>query len=84
MKNKIPVNKLVEGDWVLEEVKVGKKVLVAAKYGITKEQIAELKKAKVKRVLVKEGIPFVPSFLLAYILALIFYTWQGVSLLNFF
>lgn len=84
MKKKIPVDKLVEGDWVLEEVKIGKKVLVTAKYGITKEQIAELKKAKVKKVLVKEGIPFVPSFLLAYILTMVFFLWQGISLLNFF
>jgi hypothetical protein len=84
MKNKIAVSKLVEGDWVLEKIKIGKKVLVTAKSGITKEQIAQLKKAKVKKVLVKEGIPFVPSFLLAYILTIIFFVWQEVSLLSFF
>lgn len=71
MKRKIPIKDLVEGDWVLEEIKIGKKKIEIANYGITKEQIAQVQKSKIKTVLVKEGIPFVPSFLLAYIFTII-------------
>lgn len=67
-----PVSKLTEGDWIKEEVKVKGKLIVGPKdLGITKEQILTLKKLKVKRVLVKEGIPFVPSFLVAFILFIV-------------
>jgi hypothetical protein len=60
-----PVKKLTEGDWINEEVKIKGKVIVGPKdLGITKAQITQLKKLKVKKVMVKEGIPFVPSFLL--------------------
>lgn len=69
----LEVEKLTEGDWVAEEVKVNNKVICGPKdLGLEKEQIEELKKLKVKKVLVKEGIPFVPPFLIATILTLIF------------
>lgn len=69
----IEVEKLTEGDWVAEEVKVNSKVICGPKdLGLEKEQIEELKKSKVKKVLVKEGIPFVPPFLIAVIITLIF------------
>lgn len=71
MKKKLLVNKLVEGDWVIEEIKIGKKTIVPEKYGVTKEQIIMLKKANIKSVLVKQGIPFVPSFLIAYIISML-------------
>ncbi len=64
-----PVSKLTEGDWINEEVKVrGKHICGPKDLGITKAQIAQLKKLKVKKVMVKEGIPFVPSFLIGYLL----------------
>lgn len=64
------VNKLTEGDWVNEEIKIGKKTICSPKdLGVTLEQIALLKKHKIKSVMVKEGIPFIPSFLIAYIAA---------------
>ena len=70
MKVQLPVSKLVEGDWVLGEITTKGKTIEAARFGITKKQIDELKKHKVKKVLVKEGIPFVPSFMLAYLAAI--------------
>jgi len=66
------VNKLTEGDWIAQDVKIGKKLLISEKNtGVTLEQIAALKKSGVKTVLVKEGIAFVPGFMLAYIVQLI-------------
>lgn len=81
-----PVGKLTEGDWIVQEVRVKGKVLVAAKNtGVTIEQIAALKRAHVRKVLVKEGIPFVPGFLLAFIALLILqYAFGDAKLLSFF
>jgi len=72
MYKHIEVERLTEGDWVAEEVRVNNKAVCGPKdLGLEKEQIEELKKAKVKKVLVKEGIPFVPPFLIATIATLI-------------
>ena len=65
-KKLIPVNELTEGDWILSEHGIE-----IDNTGITFEQIDILKKKGVKKVLVKEGIPFVPSFFLAYLVLLI-------------
>jgi len=64
-----PIKQLTEGDWIAKDVFIKKKLIVGPKsLGISKKQIQLLKKSKIKQVLVKEGIPFVPSFLLAWIL----------------
>ncbi len=73
MYKHIDVGKLTEGDWVAEEVKANNRVICGPKdLGLEKNQIEELKKAKIKKVLVKEGIPFVPPFLAAMVFTLIF------------
>ncbi|MFH1408726.1 MAG: A24 family peptidase [Nanoarchaeota archaeon] len=65
----ISPSKLVEGDWIAEEISIGGKLITGPKdLGIKKDQIALLRKKKVKKVLVKEGIPFVPPFFIAFIL----------------
>ncbi|MBW3004143.1 A24 family peptidase [Candidatus Woesearchaeota archaeon] len=71
-----PISKLTEGDWIAKDVIVkGKKICGPKDLGITKEQIATLKKLKIKKVLVKEGIPFVPSFLIAFIFTWVVGNW---------
>ena len=76
MMKDIQVGKLTEGDWILGDVLKGKKVIVKqSKTGITLQQIALLKKKGVKTVKVKVGIPFVPSFVLAYIVTMIAGNW---------
>lgn len=63
------VDRLTEGDWIWKEVKVKGETICGPKdYGITREQIARLKTLGVTHVTVKEGIPFVPSFLVGFIL----------------
>jgi Flp pilus assembly protein protease CpaA len=72
----IPPNKLTEGDWIAKNITVNNKHIPGPNdLGITKKQIAKLIKLKVKSVTIKEGIPFVPSFLLAYILLLTMGNW---------
>lgn len=78
---KLKVSELTEGDWVLEEVKVdGKKICGPGESGLTIAQINKLKKSDVKTVMVKEGIPFVPSFLLAFLVTLV---WGNLVFLLF-
>ena len=68
MKKYYPIPKLTEGDWIAEDVKVNGKIICSPKdLGISKEQIKKLKHHNIKKVLVKEGIPFVPSFLIAFV-----------------
>lgn len=81
-----PVSKLVEGDWIAKDVVIGGKKICSTKdVGITINQINILKKLNVKEVLVKEGIPFIPSFLIAFIATLIMIYilgWNWSSLLT--
>ena len=70
-------DKITEGDWIVEDVIVDNKRICGPKdLGIEKEQIKELlrlkSRNKIKTVLVKYGIPFIPSFLLAFLFSWIF------------
>ena len=68
----IPVKKLTEGDWIAKDVVVkGKKICGPKDLGISRKQISRLSKLNIKKVLVKYGMPFVPSFLLAFIITLL-------------
>ena len=69
--------KLTEGDWIVKDIFIGGKYLTGPKdLGIGKNQIKVLiqlyKQKKIKKILVKEGIPFVPSFFIAFIVTLVF------------
>ncbi len=81
MERRVALSKVTEGDWIAEEVKVKGKLICGPKdLGISLKQMALLKKLKVKKVLVKYGIPFVPSFLMAYIVT---YFWGELIYLWF-
>jgi len=67
------VDKLTEGDWVVEDVyHKNDKVYSRKSPGVTKEQIELFKKYRIKNVMVREGIPFVPAIFLGVLLSLIF------------
>jgi Flp pilus assembly protein protease CpaA len=73
MVKKTPVSKLTEGDWIAEEVYHRKKQICGPKdLGIEMDQIKLLKKHRIRHVLVKKGIPFVPGMLCAIVFTLIF------------
>ncbi len=78
------VNKLTEGDWIVNKIEIKKEYITGPKeLGITKEQIEKLKKNKIKEVLIKEGIPFIPSFLIAFTINLILSNY-GIVLIGYF
>ena len=62
----IETRKLTEGDWLYEDVKVRNKVIKSDWQGLGSEEIQLLRKHK-KQILIKEGIPFVPAFLIGYV-----------------
>src|SRR3989338_2176591 len=72
----VSVDVLTEGDWVAEDIIVAGKVIVRKKdLGLSREQLHELHalaaKKKIKTVPVKYGIPFVPSFFLAFVVCVV-------------
>lgn len=71
----ITPSKLVEGDWLLDEIKVGNYCYTPKKIGIEKADIAKMieleKLGKLKEVKVKDGIPYVPAFLAAVIISVL-------------
>jgi len=67
---------LTEGDWIVNDIKVDKEYITGPKdLGIEKHQIKKLielkNQKKVSKILIKEGIPFVPSFLLGFLITMI-------------
>lgn len=72
MIKKVQPKELTEGDWIVEDIIVNKKFIAGKKdLGVSKEQIQKLislsKIGKIKDITIKTGIPFVPSFLISYI-----------------
>ncbi len=71
MVKDIPVKELTEGDWLYENVKVGNKIIKSSWEGLSEKDILLLKKFK-KKIKVKYGIPFVPVFLIAFLVLIYF------------
>ena len=76
------VKELEEGDWLHKDLKIGKKVINMNWEGLNKKEIKEIQK-KYKKIKIRQGIPFVPTFLISFLVFVYFY-FQGISLLNFF
>ena len=63
--NEVKPEQLTEGDWLAEEIPGHK----FSRLGLEKEEIRKLRNLGLHSVKIKTGIPFVPSFFLAYLLA---------------
>ena len=71
MIKNVKTPELVEGDWLYKNVKIGKKLIKAKWDGLSSADIKLLKKKKF--VLIRQGIPFVPVFLIAFLILI--YIW---------
>jgi Flp pilus assembly protein protease CpaA len=65
----VDVSQLVEGDWLAEPVRHNHQDIVTNST-LEKSDLRRLKREGISKVKVKEGIPFIPSFLLAYLVVL--------------
>jgi len=75
---------LTVGDWIVEDIKYKGEIIAAKKdLGLQQKQIDKLIKLKnkgiIKKVIIKIGIPFVPSFLISMIITI----WFGANLIYF-
>jgi Flp pilus assembly protein protease CpaA len=64
---------LKEGDWLVEDIKIGDKIIRADWDGLLLDDIEVLKKRRFIKI--KEGLPFVPAFLIAFLLYTFFSDW---------
>lgn len=77
-------DKLTEGDWLEKNVKLSnKKIIKKTVHGLSLEEIKLLRKYN-KKVLIKEGIPFVPAFLLALLIMVFFFLVLGQTVESLF
>lgn len=58
---------VTEGDWLYEPLRVGGKIFVPRWEGLTKRQVEFVQRHGKRRILIKQGIPFVPAFFFAYL-----------------
>ena len=72
MIKNLKTNALTEGDWLYKDVKVGKKIIKANWEGLSSREISLIQN-KHKSVFIRQGIPFVPVFLIAYLILLLFW-----------
>ena len=76
LKTSISPKNLRASDILAQDLMYGDYICGPGDLGIEKSQIARLvrlfRQRKVGRILIKEGIPFVPSFLIAFVMTLIF------------
>lgn len=75
MVKSVAVSKLTEGDWLYQDLKIGNKRIKAKWSGLSVKEIKLIKKHK-KKIKIKQGIPFTPSFLIALILIVYLLLWN--------
>jgi len=74
MIQKIKTDKLVEGDWLYKNLRIGGKSIEAKWEGLKKADIKIIKR-KYKTVLIRQGIPFAPVFLITFLVLI--YLWKS-------
>ena len=71
--------RLTEGDWLEGDVRMGRHVIKKSVHGLSWEEIRKLRKFG-RKVLIKEGIPFVPAFLITFLITGFFFLVSGFDL----
>ena len=72
----IPPTQLTEGDWISKPIKVKNRIIASPKdLGISKAQIKKLIALRIRSVPIKEGIPFIPSFLFGFLATIAWGDW---------
>jgi len=75
MIRNVKTGKLTEGDWLYQNLRVGKKTIKTSWEGLKKQEIGLLKK-HYKEIKIRYGIPFSPVFLISF-LVLLWIFWNG-------
>lgn len=67
--------KLTEGEWLYHDIRVKGKKISADWEGVSSNELRLIKNKYKKDVLIKQGIPFTPSFLMGFLI-LLFILWR--------
>ncbi len=70
MIKKVQPKRLTEGDWLVESVQVKNKIIKPSIHGLSAKDIKLLQKTR-KNVWITYGIPFVPVFLISFVVTLL-------------
>jgi len=73
MVREVNTKDLTEGEWLYEKLQIGKKIIKPSWEGISKEDLKTIRK-KYKKIKIRHGIPFVPVFLIAFLI--LYYLWE--------
>lgn len=68
-------DKVTEGDWLYHDVLLKGKKIKADWDGVSKRELFLMRKRAKRKILIKEGIPFTPGFLLGF-LVLLYLFWK--------
>ncbi len=68
-------DKITEGDWLYEDIIVNGKKIKASWDGVSKRELRFIREKYRRKILVKQGIPFTPGFLIGF-LGVIFISWK--------
>lgn len=82
MVKEVKTNQLSEGDWLYNDLKIGKKKIKTTWEGLSKKDIRAIKK-RYRKIKIKQGIPFTPVFLMSMIILFLLYL-LGIKLWNSF
>jgi len=63
---------LQEGDWIVNDIKIGNRLIKSRANGLNEEEIKLLMKMK-RKVFVKYGVPFAPVFLISFLVMVFFF-----------
>lgn len=82
MIKKMNIKDLREGDWLYRDLKIKNKIIKAKWDGLSNENIKFIQKNYKKKVTIKEGIPFVPVFLISFIVLIFLWysSWKFIFL----
>jgi hypothetical protein len=67
-------DRISEGDWLYEDVRINGKVIKNNWQGVSRNELGLIRKSS-KKILIKYGIPFTPSFLFGFLI-LLFFIWK--------
>ena len=72
MIRELPAGELSEGDWLYQEIRVGKRKIKPNWQGLSNKELKLLKNYR-RKIKIKEGIPFTPAFLFAFVCLILFF-----------
>jgi len=75
MVKRINPDKITEGDWLYEDIFIGGKKIKSSWEGVSAKELELIRKKCRKKILIKFGIPFTPSFLFGFA-GLLFLVWR--------